>query len=106
MTVTNGTNPKNNTGATAYARHNTKRQAKKIRSSRYGSNLEGSHLVAMVRRRDVGKKLPQINQNNYLFACIDDEPDRVIINNCGKKKYTVKQFHNYKSIFCTEFFRG
>lgn len=50
------------------------------------------------------QKLPQMNQKDYLFACIDDEPDRVIINNRGKKKYTVKQFHNMVDTYTKAFF--
>ncbi len=49
------------------------------------------------------QKLPQMNQKDYLFACIDDEPDRVIINNRGKKKYTVKQFHDMVDTYTKAF---
>ncbi len=40
------------------------------------------------------EKLPTMNQYDYLFSCIDDEPNRVIIDNRGEKKYTAIQFKN------------
>lgn len=49
------------------------------------------------------QKLPQMNQKDYLFSCIDDEPDRVIINNRSKKKYTVKQFHDMVDTYTKAF---
>ena len=30
-------------------------------------------------------EFPKMSQKDYLFSCIGDEPDRVIINNRGKK---------------------
>ena len=59
----------NNTGATVYARYNKKRQAKEIRPSHYGSNLERPYLGTMVRRRDVGTKAPA-NEPKGLFVCL------------------------------------
>ena len=38
------------------------------------------------------QKLPKMLQKDYLFQCIGDQPDRVIINNRGKFTYTVNQF--------------
>ena len=35
---------------------------------------------------------PEMSQKDYLFQCIGDEPDRVILNNRGKKTFTVAQF--------------
>lgn len=37
-------------------------------------------------------KLPKMTQKDYLFKCIDNEPDRIIINNRGMKTFTVSQF--------------
>lgn len=49
------------------------------------------------------QKPPQMNQKDYLFACIDAEPDRVILNNRGKKTYTVKQFHDMVDTYTKAF---
>lgn len=38
------------------------------------------------------KELPKMNQKDYLFSCIGDEEDRVIINNRGMMKFTVGEF--------------
>lgn len=38
------------------------------------------------------KKLPKMTQKDYLFQCIGDDSDRVIINNRGMKKFTVSDF--------------
>ena len=37
-------------------------------------------------------QLPKMLQKDYLFKCIGNQPDRIIINNKGKYVYTVKQF--------------
>lgn len=37
-------------------------------------------------------ELPHMNQKDYLFSCIGDDPERVIIDNRGLKTYTVRQF--------------
>lgn len=49
------------------------------------------------------QKLPKMNQKDFLFSCIGDDPDRVIINNRGKKKYTVKQFHDMVDTYTKAF---
>lgn len=36
--------------------------------------------------------LPKMSQKDYLYECINDELDRVIINNRGMKEYTVHEF--------------
>lgn len=38
------------------------------------------------------KSIPKMTQKDYLFSCIGDDKDRVIINNRGLKKFTVKEF--------------
>lgn len=38
------------------------------------------------------EKLPKMNQKDYLFECINDDKNRIIINNRGMKKFTVKEF--------------
>lgn len=38
------------------------------------------------------KELPKMTQKDYLFQCIGDEPNRIIINNRGMKTYTEEQF--------------
>lgn len=45
------------------------------------------------------KKLPQMSQKDYLFECIGDEPDRVILNYRNKRTFTVKQFKEYIELF-------
>ena len=37
-------------------------------------------------------ELPKMNQKDYLFNCINDERNRIIINNRGMKKFTVEDF--------------
>lgn len=38
------------------------------------------------------KELPKMHQKDYLFNCIKDERNRIIINNRGMKKFTVDDF--------------
>lgn len=38
------------------------------------------------------EELPKMSQKDYLFSCIGDEKDRVIINNRGMKSFTVSDF--------------
>lgn len=38
------------------------------------------------------QKLPKMSQKDFLFQCIGDDADRVIINNRGLKTFTVRQF--------------
>lgn len=38
------------------------------------------------------KEMPKMSQKDFLFKCIGDEEDRVIINNRGMMKFTVGQF--------------
>ena len=38
------------------------------------------------------EKMPKMSQKDFLFSCIGDEKDRVIINNRGMMKFTVDQF--------------
>lgn len=38
------------------------------------------------------KEFPKMTQKDYLFKCISNEPNRVIINNRGMKKFTVADF--------------
>ncbi len=47
--------------------------------------------------------LPQMNQKDYLFSCIDDEPNRVIINNRGEVKFTVSQFKSIVETYSKAF---
>lgn len=37
-------------------------------------------------------ELPKMNQKDYLYSCIGDAPDRVIINYRGLKEYTFREF--------------
>lgn len=50
-------------------------------------------------------KLPKMNQKDYLFSCINDERNRIMINNRGMKKFTVEDFNkmvqNYEKAFCS-----
>lgn len=39
-------------------------------------------------------ELPKMSQKDYLFKNIGDEPNRIMINNRGMKKYTVQEFYN------------
>lgn len=41
------------------------------------------------------KPLPKKSQEQFLFECIGDDENRIIINNRGMKTYTVKQFKHY-----------
>ena len=50
-------------------------------------------------RAALEQPLPHMNQKDYLFSMIDDEPDRIIINNRGKKVYTVRQFHEMVDVY-------
>lgn len=53
---------------------------------------------------DVFKQsLPQMNQKDYLFSCIDDEPNRIIINNRGEIKYTVNDFKEMVNTYIKAF---
>ena len=47
--------------------------------------------------------LPKMNQKDYLFKCLGIDSSRVIINNRGKKKYTVKQFHDMVDTYTKSF---
>ena len=47
--------------------------------------------------------LPKMNQKDYLFKCLGTDSSRVIINNRGKKKYTVKQFHDMVDTYTKSF---
>lgn len=40
------------------------------------------------------KELPKMTQKDYLFKCIGDEKDRIIINNRGMKNISVGQFED------------
>lgn len=46
------------------------------------------------------EEIPKMSQKDYLFSCIGDEENRVIINNRGMRKITVGQFK--KMIFVYE----
>ena len=39
-------------------------------------------------------ELPKMSQKEYLFKCIGDDLNRVMINNRGMKEYTVEEFYN------------
>ncbi len=39
-------------------------------------------------------QLPKMSQKDYLFKCIGDDLNRIMINNRGLKKYTVEEFYN------------
>ena len=49
------------------------------------------------------KPFPKMNEKDYLFSCIGDEPDRIVLNNRGFKKYTVndlkKMIEDYECSF-------
>lgn len=49
------------------------------------------------------QSLPQMNQKDYLFSCIDDEPDRIIINNRGAVKYTIADFKEMVNTYIKAF---
>lgn len=49
------------------------------------------------------QELPQMNQKDYLFSCLDDEPNRIIINNRGKIKYTVNDFKEMVNTYSKAF---
>ena len=56
-------------------------------------------------------QLPKMLQKDYLFKCIGDQPDRIIINNRGKYTYTVNQFEQLikkyeKSFYAAHLNRG
>lgn len=38
------------------------------------------------------KEFPKMSQKDYLFSCIGDDKDRIIINNRGMKKFSVSDF--------------
>ncbi len=38
------------------------------------------------------KKLPKMIQKDYLFSCINNDRNRIIINNRGMKKFTAEEF--------------
>ena len=38
------------------------------------------------------KELPKMSQKNYLTECIKNDPNRIILNNRNKKKFTVQEF--------------
>lgn len=39
-------------------------------------------------------KLPKMSQKDYLFKCIGDDLNRIVINNRGLKKYSVQNFYD------------
>ena len=41
--------------------------------------------------------LPKMSQKDYLFKCIGDDLNRVIINNRGMKTFTVEEFYNIEA---------
>ena len=44
---------------------------------------------------NIRKPLPKMSQEKFLFECIGDQPNRVIIDYKGKRKFTVNQFKDY-----------
>ena len=48
--------------------------------------------------------LPKMSQKDYLFKCIGDEPNRIIIDNRGLKKITVKDFEEIINKYEKSFF--
>lgn len=41
------------------------------------------------------KEIPQMSQKDFLFECIGNEPDRVVLNYRGKRTFTVSQYKEY-----------
>lgn len=39
------------------------------------------------------KRFPKMSQKDYLFNCINDDKNRIIINNRGMKKFSVEEFN-------------
>lgn len=52
----------------------------------------------------INSELPRMTQKDYLFSCIGDEPDRVIINNRGSVTYTVKEFKDVVELYEKAFY--
>ena len=51
-------------------------------------------------------RFPKMNQRDYMFLCNASYPDSVILNNRGKKKYTVRQFEAMIDQFANILFWG
>ena len=49
---------------------------------------------------------PKMNQRDYMFLCNADYPDSVILNNRGKKKFSVRQFEEMVDQFANILFYG
>lgn len=50
-------------------------------------------------KESLEKPLPQMTQEKFLFQCIGDNKNRVIINNRGRKTFTVGEFSAYVEKF-------
>ena len=48
-------------------------------------------------------KLPKMTQEDYLYSCIGDDSNRIIINNRGQKEFTVDAFKKYSNQFKAAF---
>ncbi len=44
-------------------------------------------------------ELPKMSQKDYLIECIQSDPNRIILNNRNKKKFTVQEFLNKIEIY-------
>lgn len=51
----------------------------------------------------MNSKLPKMTQEDYLYSCIGDDPNRIIINNRGQKEFTVDAFQKYSNQFKAAF---
>lgn len=54
----------------------------------------------------MSSEIPRMNQRDYMFQCNADYPDSVILNNRGKKKFTVKQFEAMVDRFANILYYG
>ena len=54
----------------------------------------------------MNSEFPKMNQRDFMFRCNADYPNQVIINNRGKKKFTVKQFEAMVDQFANILYYG
>lgn len=47
------------------------------------------------KKENLEKELPKMSQEKFLFECIGDQPDRIIIDNRGRKSFTVAELRAY-----------
>lgn len=54
----------------------------------------------------MNSKFPRMNQRDFMFKCNADYPDSIILNNRGKKKFTVKQLEAMVDQFANILYYG